>query len=107
MGTIPNAPGPAASAAATPGHSTQPPRLLIAPQTVVYPSVEEDCLLENTLHALVTQYGAERVVPEHVQKAFDTVCDNNLERMPFHDFLRKVRLAWLWQRPALARGMKE
>ena len=106
MGTTPTHPDPATSAPATSGHSTLPPRTLIAPQTLVYPSVEEDCLWENTLHALVTQYGAERVVPEHVQQAFDTVCNNNLERMPFHDFLRKVRLNWLWQRPALARGMK-
>lgn len=99
MGAIPSGP-------ATPGHYTQPLRTAIAPQTLVYPSAEEDCLWENTLYALVTQYGAERVVPEHVRQAFDQVCDNNLERMAFHDFLRKVRLAWLWQRPALARGMR-
>ncbi|WP_027187497.1 hypothetical protein [Desulfovibrio cuneatus] len=101
MGTTPTHTGPTKAAP-----SMHPPRILIAPQTLVYPSVEEDCLWENTLHALVAQYGAERVVPEHVQQAFDAVCDNNLERIPFHDFLRKVRLAWLWQRPALARGMK-
>ena len=106
MATLPEAPGSSTPGSSTPGSSTLAPRTLIAPQTLVYPSVEEDCLWENTLYALVEQYGAERVVPEHVRKAFDAVCDNHLERMAFHDFLRKVRLAWLWQRPALARGMR-
>ncbi len=106
MGTTPTHPGPTEFNCTTPDRNTHPPRTIIAPQTLVYPSIEEDSLWENALHALVAQYGAERVVPEHVRQAFDTVCDNNMERMSFHDFLRKVRLAWLWQRPPLARGMK-
>jgi hypothetical protein len=47
----------------------------------------------------------ERALLEHVRQAFDLVCEENDDDMTFKDFLRKVRLAWLWKRPPAPRGM--
>lgn len=47
----------------------------------------------------------ERALPEHVRRAFVSVCEDSGEAMLFKDFLRKVTIAWMWKRPPAPRGL--
>jgi hypothetical protein len=70
----------------------------------VFPSPSDDDLWRSVLTAMLRDY-PERALQEHVRQVFDLVCDENDDYMLFKDFLRKVRLAWLWKRPPAPRGM--
>jgi hypothetical protein len=70
----------------------------------VFPSPSDDDLWRSVLAAMRREY-PDRVLLEHVRQAFERVCDENDDAMLFKDFLRKVRLAWLWKRPPAPRGM--
>jgi hypothetical protein len=70
----------------------------------IFPSVSDDDLWRGALAFMMEQY-PDRALPEHVRQAFEAVCADNDEYMLFKDFLRKVRLFWLWKRPPAPRGM--
>ncbi len=72
---------------------------------MIFPTVRDDDLWQTTYQALVAEYGPARVLLEHARKAFELVCEESADSMQMRDFLRKVRLKWLWERPPLPRGM--
>lgn len=70
----------------------------------IFPSLSDDDLWISTLAHMRRDY-PERVLVEHVRQAFESVCQESDDYMLFKDFLRKVRLQWLWKRPPAPRGM--
>lgn len=70
----------------------------------VFPSVSDDDLWLSVQHSIQRAY-PERALTEHVRWAFEEVCAELDDYLLFKDFLRKVRLKWLWQRPPAPRGM--
>lgn len=70
----------------------------------IFPSPSDDDLWTSVLARMQSDY-PERVLEEHVREAFETVCDESDDYLLFKDFLRKVRLRWLWKRPPAPRGM--
>ncbi len=82
------------------------PDLPYSPGDKVFPSPSDDDLWVSVWRALAAEY-PDRALSEHVRRAFEAVCDELEEYLSFGDFLRKVRLKWLWKRPPLPRGMAE
>lgn len=70
----------------------------------IFPSPTDDDLWISVLAHMRRDY-PERALVEHVREAFEAVCEENDDYMPFKDFLRKIRLKWLWKRPPAPRGM--
>lgn len=70
----------------------------------IFPSATDDDLWTSVFTILQREY-PDRVLMEHVRQAFEAVCGENDDYMLFKDFLRKVRLTWLWKRPPAPRGM--
>ncbi len=83
------------------------PSLPYKPDERVYPGVGDDDLWFCVQTVLAAEYGPERVLMEHARTAFEAVCADLDEALPLNDFLRKVRLRWLWQRPPLPRGVAD
>ena len=75
-----------------------------APGDRIFPSPEDDDLWTSVYAAMLAEY-PERALLEHVRWAFETVCVEQGDYMLFKDFLRKVRLKWLWKRPPAPRGV--
>ena len=75
-----------------------------SPEDRIFPSVTDNDLWISVLTAIQREY-PERALAGHVRQAFETVCEENDAYMPFKNFLRKVRLIWLWKRPPAPRGM--
>lgn len=71
----------------------------------VFPAADDDDLWTCVQRILMQDYGPERVQLEHARWAFEAVCAELDEYLPARDFVRKVRLKWLWQRPPLPRGI--
>ena len=76
------------------------------PEDRVFPSVSDDDLWVSVERSIMEQY-PERALLEHVRWAYETVCEELDDYLLFQDFLRKVRLKWLWKRPPLPRGVAE
>ena len=70
----------------------------------IFPSPSDDDLWVSVLAHMREEY-PERVLEKHVRQSFETVCQANDDYMLFKNFLRKVRLNWLWKRPPAPRGM--
>ena len=81
------------------------PSLPYKPDDRVFPAVDDDDLWRCVQIVLLHEYGEERVRLEHARWAFDAVCDELDDYLAVDDFIRKVRLKWLWQRPPLPRGL--
>ena len=75
-----------------------------APGDRIFPSPADDDLWTSVYAAMRAEY-PERALLEHVRWAFETVCAEQGDFMLFKDFLRKVRLKWLWKRPPAPRGV--
>ena len=75
-----------------------------APEDRIFPSPSDDDLWVSVYAILHADY-PDRALLEHVRWAFEAVCDESDDYMLFKDFLRKVRLKWLWKRPPAPRGM--
>ena len=82
-----------------------PAALPYAEHDRVFPAVDDDDLWLCVRTVLFAEYGPERVQLEHARRAFEAVCNELDDYLPFKDFLRKVRLQWLWQRPPVPRGL--
>lgn len=74
------------------------------PEDRIFPSVSDDDLWRGVYARLREAY-PERLLLEHARWAFETVCEENDDGMPFKDFVRKVKLTWLWKRPPAPRGV--
>lgn len=70
----------------------------------VFPSLSDDDLWMSVFISIRDEY-PERAIMEHIRQAFERVCGENDDYMLFKDFLRKVKLAWLWKRPPAPRGI--
>ncbi len=79
-------------------------KLPYGPEDRISPSPSDDDLWK-TIQAILTAQYPDRIMLEHLRWAFDAVCAETGESMLFKDFLRKVRLKWLWKRPPLPRGL--
>jgi hypothetical protein len=75
-----------------------------APDDSIFPSVSDGDLWASVWTTMRAAY-PERALAEHVRQAFESVCAEQDEALRFGDFMRKVRLTWLWKRPPLPRGM--
>lgn len=73
-------------------------------QDRVFPSATDDDLWISVFTRLQREY-PERVLMEHVRQSFEAVCKDTDDYLLFKDFMRKVRLHWLWKRPPAPRGM--
>ncbi len=71
----------------------------------IFPTPSDDDLWQSCYQTLLADYGPERVLLEHARWAFESVCEELGDALPFGAFLRKVRLRWLWKRPPLPRGV--
>lgn len=78
--------------------------IVYVPEDRVFPAPDDDDLWRSVYSVLRADY-PDRVLPEHARWAFEAVCAEQDEYMLFKDFLRKVRLKWLWKRPPAPRGM--
>lgn len=74
------------------------------PEDTILPSAQDEKLHRSVYNALLQRY-PERILPEHVRQAFEIICAECKDALPFKDFLRKVRLQWLWKRPPAPRGV--
>lgn len=79
-------------------------KAVYGPEDRIFPSLSDEDLWTGVFALLKGAY-PERVLPEHARAAFEAICDEHDEYMLFKDFYRKVRLRWLWERPALPRGV--
>ena len=84
--------------------TTPAPKLPYAPEDSVFPSPSDDDLWQTVFQTLKADY-PERVLVEHARWAFEAVCAEHADSMPAKDFIRKVRLKWLWKRPPAPRGV--
>ena len=75
-----------------------------APEDRIFPSPSDDALWVS-VHTILSADYPERVLMEHARWAFEAVCAEQDDYMLFKDFLRKVRLKWLWKRPPAPRGL--
>ena len=75
-----------------------------APDDRVFPASDDDDLWTSVYSILRADY-PDRILLEHARWAFEAVCAEQDDYMLFKDFLRKVRLKWLWKRPPAPRGM--
>ena len=75
-----------------------------APEDCIFPSPSDDDLWAS-VYADIREGYPDRALLEHVRQAFETVCAEQDDVLLFKDFLRKVRLTWLWKRPPAPRGM--
>lgn len=75
-----------------------------APEERIFPSFTDDDLWMSVYTIMCADY-SDRVLLEHVRWAFEAVCAEQDDYMLFKDFLRKVRLKWLWKRPPAPRGV--
>lgn len=75
-----------------------------SPGDRIFPSQSDDDLWTSVFVSIRKQY-PERAIIEHIRQAFERVCEENDDYMLFKDFLRKVKLAWLWKRPPTPRGI--
>ena len=75
-----------------------------SPDDRIFPSPSDGDLWASVLTHMKNDY-PERVLEEHVREAYEAICDEADTYMLFKDFLRKVRLRWLWKRPPAPRGM--
>ncbi len=89
---------------ASPASSPKSPALPYAPGDRVFPSPSDDDLWRTVWLSLSRAY-PERALMEQVRWAFEAVCEEESDHMSCKDFLRKVRLKWMWKRPPLPRGM--
>ncbi|MDL2285339.1 hypothetical protein LJB93_01185 [Desulfovibrio sp. OttesenSCG-928-F07] len=71
----------------------------------VFPSKSDTELWQQTL-TFVTQKYPERGLESHVRWAFEAVCDELDDYLTLKSFLRKVATKWMWERPALPRGVE-
>ncbi len=76
-----------------------------AAQEKILASVNDDELWQFAYNKMLEEYGAERVLIEHARLAFEKACDKCKNAVTIEDFMRKMRLAWLWERPPLLRGI--
>lgn len=74
------------------------------PEDRIFPSLSDGDLWNSVLFLIQEAY-PDRALPEHVREAFEAVCEESDDYMPFKSFHRKVRVRWLWKRPALPRGV--
>lgn len=84
--------------------SDLPAHTSYGPQDQIFPSQSDDDLWKSVLAAITAEY-PERALLEHVRQAFEEICAQQDDYMLFKDFLRKVRIAWLWKRPPAPRGL--
>lgn len=75
-----------------------------APEDRIFPSPTDDDLWMS-VHTILRADYPDRALLEHMRWAFEAVCAEQDDYMLFKDFLRKVRLKWLWKRPPAPRGM--
>ena len=75
-----------------------------APEDRIFPSPTDDDLWAS-VYAVIRENYPDRALLEHVRQAFEAVCAEQDDVLLFKDFLRKVRLTWLWKRPPAPRGM--
>ncbi len=80
------------------------PKAVYGPDDRIFPSLSDADLWHSVL-ALLKEAYPERVLAEHAREAFEAVCDEQDDYMPFKDFYRKVRIRWMWKRPPLPRGV--
>ena len=90
---------------ATPSNHKNYIDLPYKPDELVFPTQSDDDLWQTTYTTIVRNYGEARVMQEHVRWAFEAVCDECQNSLTMQDFIRKVRLKWLWKRPPLPRGV--
>lgn len=81
-----------------------PQKVFYSDEDRVFPSRSDDDLWSSVIALMQNDYPG-RILVEHVREAFEAVCEENDDYMLFKDFLRKVRLKWLWKRPPAPRGM--
>lgn len=74
------------------------------PEDRIFPSPSDDDLWIS-VYTLLREAYPERMLLEHARRAFETVCEDSDDYMLFKDFLRKVKLKWLWKRPPAPRGL--
>jgi len=79
-------------------------KIVYGPKDRIFPTQSDDDLW-NSVYALLVRDYPERALLEHVRWAFEAVCDELDDYLLFKDFLRKVRLKWLWKRPPAPRGV--
>ena len=84
--------------------NTEPANASYRPEDRVFPSPSDDDLWQSVFDDLRGKY-PERALMEHIRQAFERVCEENDDYMSYKDFLRKVKLAWMWQRPPAPRGV--
>lgn len=75
-----------------------------APEDRIFPSPSDEDLWTGVYAAMRADY-PDRALPGHVRQAFEAVCAEQDDYLLFKDFLRKVRLKWLWKRPPAPRGV--
>ncbi len=81
------------------------PPMPYQPDERVFPDAGDDDLWRCAQTLILHDYGEERARLEHIRWAFEAVCAELDDYLSLKDFLRKVRLKWLWQRPPLPRGL--
>lgn len=76
------------------------------PATPVFPSRSDTELWQKTLDFLHKKYPG-RVMEEHARQAFESVCAelDSSSSVDLKNFLRRVATKWMWERPALPRGV--
>ncbi len=72
---------------------------------IVNPNVYDDELWNFVYQNLLEEYGKERVMLDHARAAFEIACNKSDNPLSVKELLRKVKLAWLWERPPLPRGI--
>lgn len=75
------------------------------PDDLVFPTPSDADLWLSVLTFLQHEY-PDRALEAHVREAFESVCRELDDSLPFKNFLRKVRIAWMWRRPATPRGVE-